>query len=107
MFKINHNKFILEAQKVQQQYQTHCPGLTNTLYNQVYKVSQTHLPSLIFALSPWQVKFSMYPRLQFIRAQSGWHTAMKWGRSLPMEYLAMSVNDWLAAAPKMKVPMAL
>lgn len=60
MFNIHYNKFILgEAQKLQQHYQIHCPRLTSMPYNQVYKASQTHLPSLIFALSPWQVKFSM------------------------------------------------
>ncbi|TNN59107.1 hypothetical protein EYF80_030641 [Liparis tanakae] len=30
---------------------------------------------------------------------AGWHTARKFGLKRPMEYLAMSVRDWLAAAP--------
>lgn len=63
--------------------------------------SQNHyLASSTRNLSPVQVKFSMYPpALQLMRSQTGLHTARKFGRRRPMEYLAMSVIDWLAAAP--------
>ncbi|KAG7271544.1 hypothetical protein CRUP_004007 [Coryphaenoides rupestris] len=45
--------------------------------------------------------------LWLILVQSGLHTSRKCGLRRPMEYLAMSVSDWLIAAPKRKVPTAL
>lgn len=47
------------------------------------------------------------PKEQLMSFQSGLHTSRKCGLSRPMEYLAMSVRDWLMAAPNRKVPMAL
>lgn len=62
--------------------------------------SRYYLASSTRNLSPLQVKFSTYaPLLQLMRSQAGLHTARKLGRRRPMEYLAMSVSDWLAAAP--------
>lgn len=66
----------------------------------VTPVKDFYLDSSTMNLSPVQVKFSMYPPvLQLMRSQDGLHTARKFGRRRPMEYLAMSVRDWLAAAP--------
>lgn len=65
-----------------------------------FHIQNHYLASSTWNLSPVQVKFSMYPpALQLIRSQTGLQTARKFGRRRPMEYLAMSVRDWLAAAP--------
>lgn len=37
--------------------------------------------------------------------KSGLHTSKKWGLIRPTDTLAMSVNDWLTAQPKMNTPI--